>query len=181
LPFKFTNLDLGVVLIEPAFFGDGRGFFMETFKRSEFDRAGIEFIPVQGNHSKSSKGVLRGLHYQADPHAQGKLVRVLHGSVFDVAVDLRKSSPQFGKWVGAGISEENRRMLFIPRGFAHGFLSLEDDTEVEYLVDNEYSKESERGVVWNDQRIGVKWPLKDPILSEKDAKWPTIEDAWVFP
>jgi dTDP-4-dehydrorhamnose 3,5-epimerase len=154
---------------------------METFKQSEFKRAGIEFTPVQGNHSKSARGVLRGLHFQTEPHSQGKLVRALRGSIFDVAVDIRKSSPQFGRWVGVVLSAENRRMLFVPRGFAHGFLSLGDGTEVEYLVDNEYHKESERGVIWNDPKIGVEWPIKSPALSEKDAKWPVIDRADLFP
>ena len=182
MPFKFTKLEIKeVVLVEPSRFDDSRGFFMETFKRSEFDSAGIEFTPVQGNHSKSAKGVLRGLHYQADPHAQSKLVRVLRGSIYDVGVDLRKKSPQFGRWVGADLTAENRRMLFVPRGFAHGFLALEDDTEVEYLVDNEYSRESERGVIWDDPQVGVRWPIERPMLSEKDLKWPTLNDAWLFP
>ena len=153
---------------------------METFKRSEFEKAGIEFTPVQGNHSKSARGVLRGLHFQTEPHSQGKLVRALRGSIFDVAVDIRKSSPQFGRWVGVVLSAENRHMLFVPRGFAHGFLSLEDGTEVEYLVDDEYHKESERGIIWNDPKIGVEWPYGDPILNERDAGWPRLADAQLF-
>lgn len=178
MPFKFQSLHIrDVVLVEPEAFGDSRGFFMETFKQSDFDRAGIKFNPIQGNHSKSVRGVLRGLHFQVDPHAQGKLVRVLRGSIFDVAADMRKGSSFFGKWVGAELTEKNRQMLLVPRGFAHGFVSLEDDTEVEYLVDNEYSKESEAGVIWNDPTIGVKWPIPNPILSEKDAKWPKLDAA----
>ena len=153
---------------------------METFKRSEFERAGIEFTPVQVNHSKSARGVLRGLHFQTEPHSQGKLVRALRGSIFDVAVDIRKSSPQFGKWVGIELTDKNRHMLFVPRGFAHGFISLEDDTEVEYLVDQEYSTECERGVIWDDPQIGVKWPIDDPILSERDKKWPALGTAQLF-
>ena len=153
---------------------------METFKQSEFERAGIEFTPVQVNHSESAKGVLRGLHFQIEPHSQGKLVRALQGSIFDVAVDIRKSSPQFGRWVGVVLSAENRHMLFVPRGFAHGFLSLEDGTEVEYLVDNEYHNESERGIIWNDPKIGVEWPYGDPILNERDAGWPRLADAQLF-
>ena len=154
---------------------------METFRQSEFERAGIEFTPVQGNHSKSARAVLRGLHFQTEPHSQSKLVRALRGSIFDVAVDIRKSSPQFGRWVGVVLSVENRHMLFVPRGFAHGFLSLEDGTEVEYLVDDEYHKESERGVIWNDPKIGVEWPIKSPVLSEKDTKWPVLDKADLFP
>ena len=153
---------------------------METFKQSEFERAGIEFTPVQVNHSKSARGVLRGLHFQTEPHSQGKLVRALRGSIFDVAVDIRKSSPQFGKWVGIELTDKNRHMLFVPRGFAHGFISLEDDTEVEYLVDQEYSTECERGVIWDDPQIGVKWPIDDPILSERDKKWPALGTAQLF-
>ena len=153
---------------------------METFKQSEFERAEIEFTPVQVNHSKSARGVLRGLHFQTEPHSQGKLVRALRGSIFDVAVDIRKSSPQFGKWVGIELTDKNRHMLFVPRGFAHGFISLEDDTEVEYLVDQEYSTECERGVIWDDPQIGVKWPIDDPILSERDKKWPALGTAQLF-
>jgi dTDP-4-dehydrorhamnose 3,5-epimerase len=130
MSFKFRSLEVkDVVLVEPTVFGDSRGFFMETFKRPEFSQAGIDFTPVQENHSKSSKGVLRGLHYQTDPFAQAKLVRVVRGRIFDVAVDMRKSSRTFGKWVSAELSEKNRHMLFVPRGFAHGFASLEDGLE----------------------------------------------------
>ncbi|MDG6921184.1 MAG: dTDP-4-dehydrorhamnose 3,5-epimerase [Nitrososphaerota archaeon] len=182
MPFKFRPLAVkGVYLIEPEIFRDKRGFFMETFKTLDFGREGIEFTPVQGNHSKSARGVLRGLHFQTEPHSQSKLVRALHGSIFDVAVDIRKSSLQFGRWVGVVLSAENRHMLFVPRGFAHGFLSLEDGTEVEYLVDSEYHKESERGVKWNDPKIGVEWPIKSPTLSEKDTKWPALDRADIFP
>jgi dTDP-4-dehydrorhamnose 3,5-epimerase len=182
MPFKFKSLEIkDVVLVEPTVFDDGRGFFMETFKRPDFKDAGIDFVPVQENHSKSAKGVLRGLHYQTEPFAQAKLVRVVRGRIFDVAVDLRKNLTSFGRWVGMELSEMNRLMLYIPRGFAHGFASLEEGTEMIYLVDNDYSKANEQGVFWNDPTIGVKWPIKDPILSEKDAKLPRLEDARLFP
>lgn len=182
MPFKFRGAGLeGVVLVEPAVFGDGRGFFMETFKAPDFLRAGIDFAPVQENHSKSDRGVLRGLHYQTDPYAQAKLVRVLRGSVFDVAVDLRRSSTGFARWVGAELSDRNRLMLLVPRGFAHGFVALEEGTEVAYLVDREYSKPNERGVIWNDPQIGVNWPIEKPLLSEKDSKLPRLSDALLFP
>ena len=170
-----------VVLVEPSVFEDERGFFMEAFKRSDFLGAGIDFIPVQENHSLSKKGVLRGLHYQTDPYVQGKLVRVVRGRVFDVAVDLRKSSATFGRWVGEELSERNRLMLYIPRGFAHGFISLEDGTEVVYLADSQYSKANERGVVWNDPEIGVAWLSSEPILNERDAGWQKLSEAELFP
>ena len=181
MPFKFRRLAVkDVLLLEPDIFRDERGFFMETFRRLDFDREGIEFSPVQENHSKSKEGVLRGLHYQANPFAQGKLVRVIRGKVFDVAVDMRKGSDTFAKWVGVELSEQDRLMLLIPRGFAHGFVALEEDTEVTYLADNDYSKPHERGVVWDDPRIGIKWPVVQPVLSEKDMHWPTLEEAQVF-
>jgi dTDP-4-dehydrorhamnose 3,5-epimerase len=170
-----------VVLVEPTQFGDSRGFFMETFKKSEFAKEGINFSPVQENLSRSSKGVLRGLHYQSDPFAQGKLVRAMRGRIFDVAVDIRKTSPSFAKWVGVELSDTNKNALLVPRGFAHGFVALEDGTEVDYLVDNEYSKNHEQGVIWNDTRIAVRWPVDGPILSERDSAWPRLEEASLFP
>ena len=131
MPFKFRILEpKGVVLVEPAAFGDDRGFFMETFRRPDFASAGIDFVPVQENHSRSKKGVLRGLHFQTDPFAQAKLVRVVRGKIFDVAVDMRKSSTTFGKWVGKELSEKNRLMLYVPRGFAHGFAALMAGTSI---------------------------------------------------
>jgi dTDP-4-dehydrorhamnose 3,5-epimerase len=182
MPFKFTNLEIrDVVLIEPTVLGDDRGFFMEAFKRPDFRGVGIKFEPVQENHSKSKKWVLRGLHYQTEPFAQGKLVRVVRGRILDVAVDLRKRSPTFAKWVEEELSEENRLMLYVPKGFAHGFLALENDTEVVYLVDNDYSKSNEKGVRWNDPLIGVRWPIKSPLLSKKDENWPTLDEAQLFP
>lgn len=181
MPFKFRRLEIkDVVLVEPTVFGDERGFFFETFKRPDFREAGIDFMPTQENHSKSAKGVLRGLHYQTNPFAQAKLVRVVRGKIFDVAVDIRSNSRTFAKWTGAELSEQNRLMLYVPKGFAHGFISLEDDTEVVYLVDNDYSKSSEHGVIWNDSQIQIQWPISSPILSEKDSKWPSLENAPIY-
>ncbi|HDD8775847.1 TPA: dTDP-4-dehydrorhamnose 3,5-epimerase [Escherichia coli] len=159
-----------VLIFEPKVFGDERGFFMESFNQKVFEEAvgrKVEF--VQDNHSKSSKGVLRGLHYQLEPYAQGKLVRCVVGEVFDVAVDIRKSSPTFGKWVGVSLSAENKRQLWIPEGFAHGFLVLSETAEFLYKTTNYYHPISERGVKWDDPCIDIKWPLvSSPLLSEKD-------------
>ena len=176
MPFEFKRLEIpDVILITPKAFGDERGFFMESYKESEFKANGITFDFKQDNHSKSSKNVLRGLHYQLEPYAQGKLVKVVTGRIFDVAVDIRKGSPTFGNWVSAELSEENKQMLWIPPGFAHGFLSLEDNTNVLYKSTNEYNKESEGGILWNDPEIGIKWPVDKPILSEKDKKYTLLK------
>ena len=178
MPFEFKRLEIpDVILITPKAFGDERGFFMESHKESQFKANGIAFDFKQDNHSKSSKNVLRGLHYQLEPYAQGKLVKVVTGRIFDVAVDIRKGSPTFGKWVSAELSEENKQMLWIPPGFAHGFLSLEDNTNVLYKSTNEYNKESEGGILWNDPEIDIKWPVSNPILSEKDKKHPLLNEA----
>ncbi|HAS9356466.1 TPA: dTDP-4-dehydrorhamnose 3,5-epimerase, partial [Salmonella enterica subsp. enterica serovar Veneziana] len=156
-----------VLIFEPKVFSDGRGFFMESFNQKVFEEAvgrKIEF--VQDNHSKSTKGVLRGLHYQVEPYAQGKLVRCIAGEVFDVAVDIRKDSETFGKWVGVNISSENKRQLWIPEGFAHGFLVLSDSADFLYKTSNYYSPIHERGIVWNDPTININWPINiDKILS----------------
>jgi dTDP-4-dehydrorhamnose 3,5-epimerase len=158
-----------VVLIEPKAFGDDRGFFMETFKVSEFEIFGIKVNWVQDNHSRSKRGVLRGLHVQDSPYAQGKLVRVVNGSVFDVAVDIRKGSPTFGQWVGVTLSSQNKQILWIPEGFAHGVLTLEDGTDLLYKVSgSEYSPAHERCSRWDDPQIGISWPIDNPELSEKD-------------
>jgi dTDP-4-dehydrorhamnose 3,5-epimerase len=166
-----------VILIEPAIFEDERGFFMETFHRQEFDKAGISEDFVQDNHSRSRKGVLRGLHYQKDPMAQGKLVRCVRGAIFDVAVDLRKGSPTWGKWVGMDLTELNRLLLWIPRGFAHGYVALQDHTEVLYKTDNLYSPSHERGIIWNDSQLEIKWPITSPAVSKKDAQYPSFKGA----
>jgi dTDP-4-dehydrorhamnose 3,5-epimerase len=176
MAFEFKRQEIpNVILITPKAFGDERGFFMESYKESEFKANGITFDFKQDNHSKSSKNVLRGLHYQLEPYAQGKLVKVVTGRIFDVAVDIRKGSPTFGNWVSAELSEENKQMLWIPPGFAHGFLSLEDNTNVLYKSTNEYNKESEGGILWNDPEIGIKWPVDKPILSEKDKKYTLLK------
>ena len=178
MPFDFKSLEIPeVVLVEPKAFEDERGFFMETYKMPDFVAAGIEGNFVQDNHSRSTKGVLRGLHYQNPPFAQGKLGRVVRGEIFDVAVDIRKGSPTYGKWVSAILSEENKDMLYVPEGFAHGFCTLSEIAEVIYKTTNIYSAESEAGIVWNDEDLNIKWPVKKPILSEKDEKLPTLKGA----
>jgi len=162
----------GVLIIEPRVFGDERGFFFESFNQRAFDEAvGAHVDFVQDNHSKSSRNVLRGLHYQLPPKAQGKLVRVVQGEVFDVAVDLRKDSPTFGQWVGEILSAENKKQLWIPAGFAHGFLTLSDTAEFLYKTTDYYSPEHERCIRWDDADVGVEWPLSmPPLVSGKDAQ-----------
>ena len=177
MPFEFKRLEIpDVILIVPKVFYDERGFFMETYKKEDFEKAGIKGEFVQQNHSKSIKGTLRGLHYQREPYAQAKLVRCIRGEIFDVAVDIRKNSPTFGKYVSAILSEENKNMLYIPRGFAHGFEVLSDEAEVIYSVDNIYSKESETGIIWNDPRIHIEWPILPKIISQKDQAWPYLNN-----
>jgi dTDP-4-dehydrorhamnose 3,5-epimerase len=171
-----------VVLIKPKVFGDHRGFFMETWHEKVFADAGIPHKFVQDNHSKSSAGILRGLQYQIQ-QPQGKLVRVIRGEVFDVAVDIRRNSPTFGKWVGEVLSAENKLMLWVPPGFAHGFYVLSDDTEFVYKCTEFYAPQHERCIIWQDPDIGIDWPLldgKDPLLSEKDAQGVLFKDAEVF-
>lgn len=171
-----------VVLITPKVFGDERGFFYESFNARAFKEAtGLEPEFVQDNHSRSVKGVLRGLHYQLDPNAQGKLVRVVQGEVFDVAVDIRRSSPTFGKWVGAVLSAQNNNQLWIPPGFAHGFITLSDTAEFLYKTTDFYSTQSERCIAWNDPDIGIEWPLDCmPQLSGKDQLGVALKDADLF-
>lgn len=178
MPFQFKRLEIpDLILVIPKVFRDDRGFFLETYKRSDFVKFGIKEQFNQDNHSFSRKGVLRGLHYQLNPKAQGKLVRCLKGKIFDVAVDIRKGSPTFGKWVGVELSEDNFHMLYIPPGFAHGFVVLSEEAHVLYKVTNEYSPEHDRGIIWNDPTININWPISNPILSDKDRKWPTLEEA----
>lgn len=172
-----------VLIFEPKVFGDDRGFFFESFNHKLFEEAvGYPVTFVQDNHSKSSKGVLRGLHYQLPPHAQGKLVRCVAGEVFDVAVDIRKSSPSFGQWVGVHLSGENKRQLWIPEGFAHGFVTLTESAEFLYKTTNYYAPASDRGIAWNDPTIGIRWPeLKADILtSAKDSIAKSLESAELF-
>ncbi|MBO7573009.1 MAG: dTDP-4-dehydrorhamnose 3,5-epimerase [Bacteroidales bacterium] len=166
-------------IIEPKVFGDQRGYFFETWKKSDFEAAGINFIPVQQNESSSTYGVVRGLHFQLNPYSQAKLVRCVVGKVLDVAVDVRKGSPTFGKHFSVELSEENKRQFFIPRGFAHGFSVLSDYAVFSYLCDNVYNKESEGGIIFNDPELGIDWkiPQDKMILSDKDTKHPALKNA----
>jgi dTDP-4-dehydrorhamnose 3,5-epimerase len=178
MPFEFVPLALpGLTLVKPRVFGDQRGFFLELYKHSEFVAAGISGHLVQDNYSRSSSGVLRGLHYQKSPKAQAKLVTCLKGRIFDVAVDIRKGSPQFGKWTGVELTEENKQLLYVPAGFAHGFQVLSGTAEVLYKCTDEYSPSDDRGIIWNDPDINVAWPLKDPVLSGKDKLHPRLQQA----
>lgn len=178
MPVTFKRLAIPeVILGEPRVFGDERGFFLETYKHSEFVAAGIAEHFVQSNHSHSCYGVLRGLHYQLPPLAQGKLVMALRGEIFDVAVDIRRGSPTYGRWVGEALSEENHRLLYIPPGFAHGFCVLSAEADVIYQVTAEYSAAHDRGIRWNDPTIGVDWPLAEPLVSPKDAAQPLLAKA----
>ena len=168
----------GVCVLEPVVHGDARGYFMETYSTAVLHDVGIDNVFVQDNQSFSAKkGVLRGIHFQNSPMAQAKLVRANRGTVLDVAVDLRKGSPTYCQWVAVELSEENRRMLFIPRGFGHGFVTLTDNVEFCYKVDNLYSPECDRGIRFNDPAIGVDWGIADPILSQKDTTSPLLKDS----
>lgn len=171
-----------VMILEPKVFGDDRGFFFESYSQRAFrEVTGLDVEFVQDNHSKSARNVLRGLHYQVD-HAQGKLVRVVQGAVFDVAVDIRRSSPTFGKYVGVELSAENKRQLWVPAGFAHGFLVLTETAEFLYKTTDFYYPEHERCIAWNDPEIGIAWPIgESPVLSAKDAKGASLREAAVFP
>lgn len=169
-----------VILIEPRIFKDSRGFFYELYNQSAFTAQGIKENFIQDNVSFSSKGVLRGLHYQIPPKAQAKLVRVLKGAILDIVVDLRKASKTFGKHVAVRLDAEKREMLYVPAGFAHGFCALEDDTEVLYKVSNFYSPEHERGVLWNDPDLKIEWPAMDFIILEKDKLFPPLKQAVTF-
>lgn len=178
--FTFNKTEIeGVFIIEPQVFGDNRGYFMETYNFDEFKEAGLDMVFVQDNQSKSKKGVLRGLHFQTE-HSQGKLVRVIKGEVFDVAVDLRKSSTTYGKWVGVKLSDENKKQFYIPAGFAHGFLVLSDEAEFVYKCTDLYHPEFEGGIAYNDPEIGIEWPndgIEELILSEKDKKWKGLKES----
>ncbi len=185
--FKITKTKLNdLLIIEPMIFGDKRGFFLETYNKKDFNNFGLEVEFVQDNHSKSKKNVLRGLHYQKK-NTQGKLVRVSRGKVWDVAVDLRNDSTTFGKWYGIELSEENKKMFYIPEGFAHGFLTLEDDTEFQYKCTNFYDPDYEDGIIWNDELIDIKWPflkyglkIEKIIISEKDKKLKKFDKKTIF-
>ena len=178
MPFCFSHTDLpGLTVIEPKAFCDHRGFFMETYKQSEFAAAGINETFVQCNRSQSTKGTLRGLHFQRSPGAQGKLVQALSGEIYDVAVDLRRGSRTYRKWLGVLLSAVNKKMLYVPVGFAHGFCVVSDVAEVEYKVNTFYSPPDERGLQWNDPNIGIDWPVAEPIVSERDRGQPSLREA----
>lgn len=178
MPFRFQRLGIpGLILIEPRVFEDSRGFLMESYKKSDFEVNGIAAEFVQDIHSHSVRGVLRGMHYQMHPAAQAKLVRVVKGEVFDVAVDIRRNAPTYGKWEGVVLSDGNYRMFYVPEGFAHGFCVLSDEAEFVYKVTAEFAPDLDRGILWNDPAVGIDWPVSDPILSEKDLELPTLADA----
>lgn len=186
---KFKKIETGIkdlVIIEPTVFGDQRGFFMESYSKKDFQDIGLYMEFVQDNHSKSKKGVLRGLHFQTK-YTQGKLVRVTRGSVWDVAVDLREDSETFGKWHGLLLSEENKKMFYIPKGFAHGFLTLEDDTEFQYKCTEYYAPEYDAGIKWNDELVGIEWPFEEYkidkgnlLVSQKDQTLPNLNGRKKF-
>lgn len=176
---KVTPLKLnGAAIIEPVIHGDNRGYFMEIYNQVQFLNSVGSYNFIQDNHSFSKfPGVIRGLHYQLNPKAQTKLLFVLSGAIYDVIVDIRKNSPTFGKWSGIILSQHNHRQLLVPKGFAHGFCTLTPETQIMYKVDEYYSKEHDRGILWNDPSIGIDWPISDPILSEKDQQLPVLGDA----
>ena len=178
MPFNFIKQEIeDVVLIEPKIFEDNRGFFMESYKKSEFYANGIDVEFNQDNHSRSSKGVLRGLHYQASPYGQAKIVRCTRGKIYDVAVDIRPNSKTFGKYVKVELSEENKFMLYIPIGFAHGFVALSEKVELIYKASGEYNPNADRGILWSDNDINIDWGIDfDPIISEKDKFQPLLKD-----
>ena len=172
-----TELD-GVCILETKVFGDNRGWFTESWSKRTMEEAGLFYDFVQDNHSFSAqKGTLRGIHFQTDPHSQAKLVRCTRGAVLDVAVDLRKNSPNYKKWIAVELNEENKRQLLIPRGFGHAFLTLTENIEFLYKTDQYYSFEHDRSIAWNDPEINIKWPIKEPVLSDKDKQAPLLKDS----
>lgn len=179
MPFVFEKQRIeDVILIKPKVFGDNRGFFMESYKKSEFFANGIDVEFNQDNHSKSSKGVLRGLHYQAAPYGQAKIVRCVKGRIYDAAVDIRQNSKTFGQYVKVELSEENKQMLYIPIGFAHGFVALTDEVEILYKASGEYAPQADRGILWNDPDINIDWEIDfEPILSDKDRRQPLLQQT----
>jgi len=177
MPFNFKRLEIPeVIVVEAKSFSDERGFFLESFKESDFTSNGIDAKFVQDNISHSIKNVLRGLHYQKNPKAQAKLVTTIRGEIYDVTVDIRKGSPTFGKWVSEILSEDNHKSLYVPEGFAHGFCVLSDEADVLYKVNQEYSSENERGIFWNDPYFEITWPVDNPILTKKDLELPLLND-----
>jgi len=178
MPFSFEETKIpGVKIITPRVFPDGRGVFFESYKRSDFLKAGMDVDFVQDNHSKSSGGVVRGLHYQKNPNGQAKLLRAIAGTIYDVVVDIRKGSPAYGQWIGVELSAENCKMIFMPVGCAHGFAAISEHVEILYKVSSEYCKAAEGGIVWNDESLGIDWRVKNPILSEKDSILPSFSKA----
>jgi dTDP-4-dehydrorhamnose 3,5-epimerase len=178
MPFSFVPLGLpGVVLIEPRAFEDARGFFVETYKQSDFAAAGIPDVLVQENHSRSVRGTLRGLHFQRPPMAQGKLVRVLAGEIFDVAVDIRPDSPTFRQWTGVTLSAATRQLVYVPPWCAHGFCVLSESADVLYKTTAEYAPHLESGIAWDDPAVGITWPIDSPVLSDRDRRWPPLDTA----
>ena len=180
MPFEFERQKIkDVILVKPRVFGDNRGFFMESYKKSDFIKNGIDVEFVQDNHSKSSAHVLRGLHYQEAPFGQAKLVRCPRGRIYDVAVDIRPGSKTFGEYVKVELSEENKQMLFIPDGFAHGFVVLSDEAELLYKTSKEYAPQADRGILWNDKDININWEIDfEPVLSEKDKIQPALKEVF---
>jgi dTDP-4-dehydrorhamnose 3,5-epimerase len=177
MPFSFTRLKLdGLVLVEPRAFADERGFFMECYKASDFLREGIGTVFVQDNHSRSTRGVLRGLHFQHPPSGQAKLVRAISGSVWDVAVDLRQGSPTYAQWYGHELNDVNHLMLYIPEGFAHGFVTLSSEAHLIYKCGAEYDRERDGGIRWDDPDIAIEWPVREMTISEKDRTLPYLKD-----
>lgn len=175
MPFDFKKLAIPeILLISPRVRSDSRGFFMETYKHSEFAAEGAADVFVQVNHSRSVRGVLRGLHFQRPPRAQTKLIRVVSGHIFDVAVDIRPDSPTRGKWVGVELTADDRKLIYIPGWCAHGFCVLSEHAEVVYHTSAEYSPEHESGVLWNDPALGIQWPVSDPLVSDRDKQWPLL-------
>ena len=178
MPFTFKRLEIpDVIVIEPKPFHDDRGFFLESFKESDFTSNGIDVKFVQDNISHSVKDVIRGLHFQSSPKAQAKLITVVNGEILDVAVDIRKSSPTYGKWVSEILSADNHNLLYIPEGFAHGFNVLSKEADVMYKVSNEYSPEHEQGIIWNDPKLNIQWISTEPIISSSDSHLPLFENA----
>jgi dTDP-4-dehydrorhamnose 3,5-epimerase len=176
MPLSFTETDIsGVMIIEPTVFKDGRGFFLETYHYNKYSENGIDIRFVQDNHSHSIKGTLRGLHYQLK-HPQGKLLYVIKGEIFDVAIDIRKGSPGFGKWVSVILSDENKRQLYVPPGFAHGFCVLSEKADVIYKCTDFYAPDDEYGIIWNDPDIGIDWPEINPVLSDKDSNYNRLNE-----
>ena len=177
MSFSFKKLSIpDVMIIEPQIFPDDRGVFLEIFKESIFKENGINLEFVQDNYSQSVKDVLRGLHYQKQPKAQAKVVTVLSGKIFDVAVDIRKNSPTYGKWVGEILSEQNHKLLYVPEGFAHGFCVSSEKASVLYKVTQEYSPENDKGIIWNDPELDIIWPTKKPLVSKKDSQLPSLKN-----